>query len=388
MAQWEWLTGAKDVYRPSFVVRVLVKAALLFIALNFAFALLNPMPLLEQFSVYGWLAAPRLRLSYGENPALSNSLSLDSLDAMFRSHALSQPKAADEYRVLVLGDSSTWGFLLPPDETFAAHLNEAGLVTDDGRQVRAYNLGYPEMSLTKDVLLLDYAMRYEPDMIVWLITLESFAPERQLSPRLVRANADAVRRLNTDYEMALDVESADFIEPTFFERTLVGQRRAIADWLRLQMYGFAWTVTGIDQHLPDEYELRSSDFEADFTWHEFDASFEFSAGDIAFASLEAGLERAGDVPVLIVNEPMFISSGENSDIRYNFFYPRWAYDRYRELLAERAAAGGWQMVDVWNLIEPDEFTDSPVHMTPRGMETLAGRIAPDILSLADEAAGS
>ncbi|MCZ7670394.1 MAG: hypothetical protein M5U34_26160 [Chloroflexi bacterium] len=47
---------------------------------------------------------------------------------------------------------------------------------------------------------------------------------------------------------------------------------------------------------------------------------------------------AGDVPVLLINEPMFISSGRNSDLRYNAFYPRWAYDQYREMLGETAVA--------------------------------------------------
>ncbi len=41
---------------------------------------------------------------------------------------------------------------------------------------------------------------------------------------------------------------------------------------------------------------------------------------------------AGDVPVLIINEPMFISDGQNSDLRYNSFYPRWAYDQFHRLL--------------------------------------------------------
>ena len=34
---------------------------------------------------------------------------------MFASHELSaSAKPADEYRVLLIGNSSTWGFLLPP----------------------------------------------------------------------------------------------------------------------------------------------------------------------------------------------------------------------------------------------------------------------------------
>ncbi len=43
---------------------------------------------------------------------------------MFASHEISAgAKPADEFRVILIGDSSTWGFLLPADQTLAAYLN-------------------------------------------------------------------------------------------------------------------------------------------------------------------------------------------------------------------------------------------------------------------------
>ncbi len=81
------------------------------------------------------------------------------------------PKPADEYRVLVIGDSSTWGILLRPEQTLAGQLEKAGL-TLCGKTVRVYNLGYPTISLTKDLMVLDYAMRYQPDLIIWPMTLQ------------------------------------------------------------------------------------------------------------------------------------------------------------------------------------------------------------------------
>jgi hypothetical protein len=381
MAQWQRLTEAHNMYRPSFLIRVMLKAALLFVLLNVLFALVNPLPLLGRATVYGWLVPPRLRLPYGENPALSYNLSLNSLDAMFASHEVSQPKATDDYRILVLGDSGTWGFRLDADDTLAAQINSGNHTIVDGRRIRAYNLGYPEMSLTKDVLLLDYAMRYQPDLILWLITLESFAPERQLTPMIVRANPELLRRLASEFD--LNIENAEFVEPSFLDRTLVGRRRDLADWLRLQLYGFTWAATGVDQYIPVEYDLRTSDFEDDLTWQSFPTPVEFGTEDIAFGALQAGIARAGDVPVLIVNEPMFISSGRNSDLRYNFFYPRWAYDRYRELLADMADARGWRYLDLWNAISPDEFTDSPVHMTPDGVRQALDDIMPVLLATAN-----
>jgi len=62
-----------------------------------------------------------------------------------------------------------------------------------------------------------------------------------------------------------------------------------------------------------------------------------------------GLRAAEDTPVLLINEPMLISTGKNSDLRYNFFYPRWAYDQYRQMMAERARSGAWNYLDLWDI---------------------------------------
>ena len=72
---------------------------------------------------------------------------------------------------------------------------------------------------------------------------------------------------------------------------------------------------------------------------------------------------------------MYVSDGENSDARYNAFYPRWAYDQYREMLAETATTEGWKYVDLWDAIPPEEFTDTPVHLTPRGVGIVADLLA-------------
>lgn len=380
MSQWRWLNESAPPYGWAFAARVVFKAALLFVVVNVVFALVDPLPALGQISVYNILVPGRERLPYGENSAQSYSLSLYDLNALFASQALARPKAADEFRVLVLGDSATWGFLLRPEDTLVGKLNAMQITSDDGRRMHFYNLGYPEMSLMKDVLLLDHAMQYEPDFILWAVTLESFSPERQTAPRLVQYNSARVRQLIDQYDLSIASQER-LIEPSFFDRTLVGRRRELADWLRLQLYGFAWAATSIDQHYPESFTLRSSDLEADTTWAGLTEAEGIDAESVTFDTLAAGVERAGSTPVLIVNEPMFISSGENSDLRYNFFYPRWAYDRYRTLLTELAQERGWQLFDVWDRIAPDEFTDSPVHMTPEGSAQFAEIVKANLLEL-------
>ena len=109
-----------------------------------------------------------------------------NLDAMFASHEIaSGPKPAGEYRVLLIGDSSTWGWLLKPGETLA-QINRAHLQAADGRTVRAYNLGYPIISLTKDVLIIDRAMQYQPDAVYGWSRSKHFQPISSCSTRCCR----------------------------------------------------------------------------------------------------------------------------------------------------------------------------------------------------------
>jgi hypothetical protein len=357
----------------TFVRNVLLKSLLLFALVNVLFGLGDPLPALGRFSAYNWLLPGRARLPYGDNPDRAYNLSLFQLDAMFASHEVARPKLSREYRVLLMGDSSVWGFLLRPEETLAAQLSAAGHTTPDGRKVMVYNLGYPILSLTKDLLLLSRVQRYDPDLIVWLVTLESFPADKQLFPPLVQHNPGPLRELIARHHLPLDPNDPSLVAPAGWERTLVGRRRALADLLRLQLYGVLWGATGIDQDIPATYTPRAEDLADDNTFHGLQP-LRLAPADLALDVLAAGVAEAGATPVLIVNEPMFVSQGQNSDIRYNFFYPRWAYDDYRQILADEAAARGWAYMDLWDAVSNTEYTDSPIHLTPAGTAQLAARL--------------
>lgn len=375
---WRWLTEYTYTWR--FLIRVLLKTAVLFAIFNGLFALLNPLNFLGEFTLYNTVVPGRERLPYGENASQSYNLSLNNLNAMFASHVISQEKAEDEYRVILIGDSSTWGFLLKLEDTLAGKINAGDYRTKDGKRVRAYNLGYPIMSLTKDLLLLDEAMRYEPDMVIWLITLESFPRDKQLFPPLVQQNPESVRELIRQYELQLDPDDDRFVEVDFWERTIIGQRRPLAELILFQVYGLAWAATGIDQHYPETYQLRQSDFEEDLSWHMLTEPQPLEGDYLVFDVLQAGIERMESTRFLLVNEPMFISEGRNSDLRYNFFYPRWVYDAYRAQLTALAESRNWPFLDLWDRIDPAEFTDSPVHLTPAGSQQLSEWIGAAIVN--------
>lgn len=365
-----------------FIRNIILKALVLFILINLIFAFMRPIPALGQISLYNSIFPGRQRLPYGDNPVKAYNISLFNLEAMFASHEVTDGvKHPDEYRILLIGDSSTWGFLLQPDQTLSAHLNALGLELPDGKRIRVYNLGYPVMSLTKDLVILSHAMRYKPDMIIWLFTLESFPRDKQLFPPLLQHNAQIVRALINKHNLTLDPSDPDLVDHHLLDLTIIGQRRNLADIIRLQLYGVLWAATGIDQDIPDSFTPKMEDLSPDLDFHNFSPPH-LDEDDLALDVLQAGEELSGDVPILFVNEPMFISDGENSEVRYNFYYPKWAYDDFRQILNDQCQTQNWQCLDLWDSISADEFTNTAVHLSERGSSQLADLLRQAILHTA------
>lgn len=354
-------------------LNIFLKGIFLFIIFNLLIVVWQPQ--IGKFSLYNTIFKGRERLPFGENPKQSYNLSLFDLDAMFASHVIHRTeKTEDEFRVILIGDSSVWGTLLKPEETLTGQLNEMNL-SACGKNVTAYNLGYPTISLTKDVLLLEYAMQYEPDLILWMTTLDAFPIEKQSSP-IVLNNEEKFREIKTNYELSIEINN--FEEKTFWDKTFIRDRRAWADLMRLQIYGVMWSATGIDQVYSDDYEKAQTDFEVDESYYDF-VYPNLDKNGLALNALETGFDIAGETPMILVNEPMLISSGNNSDIRYNFFYPRWAYDEYRKLMVALSEENDWMYVDLWDVVPADEFTNSAIHLTPAGEKMLVENLVPYVL---------
>jgi hypothetical protein len=352
-----------------FYRNVLLKALLLLVIFNLLLAFLPRISDKDQLSLYNNLVPGRQRFPFGEAPQQAYNFSLYDLDAMFSSHEVSALSGnKDELRVFLLGDSSVWGTLLQPEETLAGRLNAAEL-SCSGQLVHFYNLGYPTISLTKDLMVLERAMRYQPDQIIWLTTLEAFPIEKQLASPLAKNNPERILPLAEQYNLPLEVTA---LEEDLWSRTLWGQRRKLADWLRLQVYGVMWAATGIDQFY-DDYEPAAWDLEPDQNYYDFTPP-NLGNEHLLWQSLPAALDLAGETPLWIINEPIMISTGENSDLRYNFFYPRWAYDQYRTELADRTQRLSIPYIDAWDWIDPREFTNSAIHLTPAGQKEFAERL--------------
>lgn len=356
--------------------RIVTKALTLFLIFNIALILINPVPFLANFSVYNRLVPGRHRLPYADRPELEYSVTVSNLDALFAAHEIhGHVKPIDEYRVFVLGDSATWGWKLKPEETLVSALNALRLTTtsEGRREVRVYNLAYPSGSAVRDLLLLDYAMRYQPDMVIWMVTFSTLADGARTNHVLVKDNAHRIRSLIDRYQLKMNHGSV--WEPGRRDRTLLGQRRKeIADVIRLQLYGVAWAATGIDHDYFSPYERVKSDLKDGDLYHGMSPKV-LTEDDITFDVIVAMHKVVDGRPLLIINEPILIAHGKNSDVRYNNEYPRWLFDQYRALMKSKSAQEGWNYLDLWGLIPPDQFTDTEFHITPEANRVLAERIA-------------
>ena len=363
----------------NFIRNVLIKGALLFIILNFSLCLIPSENTIGQISLYNLVFPGRTRLPFGENPTEAYSLSLYDIEAMFASHEINKgTKPSNEFRIILIGDSATWGTLLQPEETLTGLINLEILTANGGRTVRAYNLAYPTMSLTKDLMILEKALAYAPDLVLWPVSLESFPNKVQIETPLVANNPDSVIPLIQKFDLPLDEQKADVIERSIWDRTLIGRRRAILHAIQFQIYGVLWAATGIDQTYPDDYAPAQRDFAVDddkfHQWAPPDLPLDKMAWDV----LDAGVALAGDIPMLVINEPILISEGKNSDVRYNFFYPRWAFDQFRQVMNEKAEGSAWEYIDLWDIAPSKAFTNSALHLTPDGSQLYFEALKPKL----------
>jgi hypothetical protein len=360
---------------------VLLKAAILYVAVNLAFAFFDPA--LGNLSVYNWLVRGRERVPYErevEYYGISHTIPVyEDMDVMYRSTTLSQPKQADEFRVFLLGDSSAWGFQLRPSETLNSQLNGLNLTSCDGRRITVYNAAFPLPYVMKDLLLMDGLLAYEPDMFLWLITLDSFRNRNVFTGHFLDPYSDRVRNLVDRYEIR-NLETGRMKDQTPLDRTIIGQRSRLKKVLLLQLHALGWQATGLDYYYQD-YQSPPQDQPGDELFFDIVPGQLGLEDQMLFDVLAAGYQLADNIPLLAVNEPIFIASGVNSDVRYNTFYPRWAYDEYLNYLQVWMSEHRAPYLDAWDLLPASEFTDTPFHRSPAGEMILAQFIAPTLLDL-------
>jgi hypothetical protein len=308
------------------------------------------------------------------------TVTVDNVDVMFAAHEISAPKAPNEIRVALVGDSSIYGESLLSGETLSGQWNQLGAQCND-KKIKVYNLGYPHPSIIKDLLFIDEAKDRKPDAIIWFVTLNTVMNQYRLNPFLTGNRERALQMMET-YDIPFGPRKELSEQQTgFYQDTLVGQRSFLARWLKLQTLGLLWYTAGDDFHLEKgNLEIVSSDVKKDPNYRNMPPGTDLRES-LLLDTLTAGHTVAGAIPVLLVNEPIFVANGMHSDVRYNDLYPRWAYDQYRGLLADQAQKNSINYLDLWSAVLPEYFTDTPLHLSKDGERLLAEQLNPKLLSM-------
>jgi lysophospholipase L1-like esterase len=349
--------------------RLLLKGILLCLILEALLIWALPGP--EPFNVYAALNMKRQRLPLSTSSPFDDAQDLGELDAMLAAHVVSNPKAPDEFRVLVLGDSATWGLQLSPEETMPAQLDALQLKCGS-KNVRVYNLSFPRSSATKDLMILDKALQYKPDLIVWSITWYTLMPKTRVDHWLIAQNPEEFYQLGRRFGFL----PRGYTPPTWLD-SMAAHNAALFHELRFQSYAAIEMATGMEQ-IPGPPEHLPGVLSRDLTFEGLRPP-ELNQGQVSLDQVADFYSLAGSVPVVLVNEPILIMSGvPNSDVRYNSYYPRWVYDQYRQYVSAAAMQHGWNYLDLWDMFPASQFTDTPLHLNPAGQHLLAERLAPTI----------
>ena len=246
------------------------------------------------------------------------------------------------------------------------------------KMIKAYNLGYPHPSVLEDLVILDNAVEYEPDLIVWFVTLNTLISQR-INPFLV-ANRDRVASVLDTYDVAFQQSSKLENQSAFHDKTLVGQRSNLARRVKLEMLGMIWTATGEDTNRSAQSEITDFNVSDDTRYRGMEPPQNIK-DMLLFSALAAGHDIAGPVPVLIVNEPIYLVPEERAAVRYNAVYPRWVYDQYRGHITSQAEIAQWNFLDLWNTVSPEYFADAYFHLSVEGERLLIQQINPALQSI-------
>ena len=356
--------------------RLIIKITIILLASNLLFVFFQNIPY-GNVSLYNFLFTGRQRLPFGESSEKSFNLTMSNIDAMVSSH-IAAKKNDNEYRIFVFGDSSIWGILQKPQETLTGILNNQMNSRCRGKDIVFYNFGYPSLSVLKDLLIIERVKMLDPDLIIWAVTLESMLSDVQMDTPLVANNPQKINQILASYELnQIFSPSAKILA-----HTIVHERRNLADIIRLQAYGVMWSATGIDQDYPVSYTPAMWDLEDNTDYYDVEPFF-LEMDDLALDIIKNGVKKNDHTNFIIINEPILISTGSNSDIRYNFYYPRWAYDQYQILINEEMNDSGIEYYDFWNLVPGTEFTNSAIHLNDVGENLLAKEIKKIIESRCD-----
>jgi hypothetical protein len=329
----------------------------------------------------------------GERLQEVGAMRLAHLGLALRQHVVCRsPDPGDGPRVFLIGNSTVLGHPLPWTQSFAARLSERFPAS----QARIFNLGSLFTYQPKNAVVLDAALAYRPDALIWGIALDDF---NHVAPLPWPDGVVEFFAKNSARVLALAAHPpAGLAEPlALYAAHFETQPPPPAAWLLLRSLGayVQIAVAHASRELLERRLLDPGDVPppvvdpAHAAFSKQPDRYRCAEVEETFARHYAGwrswnalawleqLSRERDVPILVVNLPVIRQPIGRC---YNAHYPAAAFREYLDWIASETHARGLAYLDLHDLLPASEFLDS-LHPSAAGHQRMAEALAPVVAAL-------
>jgi hypothetical protein len=331
-------------------LRLLLKALILFVIFSTLLSLYPDMnydwfrvfmPKLEKFPYY---------VVY-HNDSANHGFDLQNvfdIKSLLDSHVISaEIKPENQYRIIFIGDSTTYfGNIYPI-------VNQ---ITCGSKNLRAYNLGYPGVSATKDFMILQEAMKYSPDLVVWSVTY-SIEDNNQ---GFIQANPGQYKQLTNNYHLPVTGSTSALNWKTAFFQS---------DKLRLETY-LLMNYSILAAATGDQSKIIQTALRDDVDSTQQAVVIAGHGGDAFLPIIQAFKKISRGVPILLINEP-----------RPNVITTLSQYLQFGKRISSLTSINHIPFLDIGNLVPDKDFVDR-VHRNKEGERLFDQAVIPAILKFA------
>lgn len=296
--------------------------------------------------------------------------------------ALAHPNAP---RAILVGNSAVYGHPLPVDSTFSGRLNQR--LREHDAPGRVYNLAWVNAYDLRDAVILHAALEYQPDLIIYPLSLADvphYAPSLFGSvAAFFDSNDTATRQMARERPAGLE-EPFDLYETAFAK-----QGPAKGCWARLQDVG---SLARAAAHAQAEKLARWADpaytgptFRTHTPKARYDCSETLAVEERTHRNWQqwnvlAYLKQLHDIygtSILVLNWP--VSHDPIGDC-YNVRHSAVGIDEFNDWMRTESAARGLAYIDLHDLLPKELFLDS-LHPSAEGHRRIADAVAPTVEAL-------
>jgi hypothetical protein len=294
------------------------------------------------------------------------------LELLLRQHELCwrRPRAPDEKRIAVIGSSAVYGFPLPAEQTFSGVLNRHLAARDPPAHV--FNLAFVNPYQVRDAVVIDAITDYDPDVIVYPMTLAEFRHQAPMPfpsvDRFFLLNRGAVTTLAANPPGGLEEAFANYdrwLREHAARYSPADQLRELGLFARMISRETAQSISAwLNAPTPPfqpKVDQRQTVYDCATT--EWNVASNF--GDWKQWNILAYLEsvhRTRGIAVLVVHWPI---SHDPIDVCYSVRYTNAAVADFVAWLRQETARRGLAYLDLHDFVPNELFIDS-VHLRAEG----------------------